>query len=86
MKILKVKMNKNKGPINRILPGISVFAWNGDCSQVAVCPQSKEILIFATNGKPNISEWTLVQVLKEVSLAHISFSTTALFLRSTGTQ
>jgi WD40 repeat protein len=32
---------------------------------VAVCPQSAEILIFETAGKPNISEWKLIQVLKE---------------------
>jgi len=56
---------KQQGPVNRILPGISSFAWNSDCTRVAVCPQSKEILIFETGKSPNISEWKLVQVLKE---------------------
>lgn len=51
--------------INRILPGIQSYAWNGDCSKVAVCPQSREILIFETNNSPDISKWKLVQVLKE---------------------
>ena len=35
---------------------------------VAVCPQSKEILVFATNQKPDIKDWRLVEVLKEVSV------------------
>lgn len=52
---------------NRILPGIQCFAWSPDRSMVAVCPQSKEILIFATNSKPDIKDWRLVEVLKEVS-------------------
>ncbi len=52
---------------NRIMPGIQCFAWNGDRSKVAVCPQSKEILIFETNQKLNIKDWTLIDVLKEVS-------------------
>ena len=52
---------------NRILPGIQSFAWNHDRSLVAVCPFSREILIFATNQKPNISDWRLVEVLREVS-------------------
>jgi len=24
--------------INRILPGIQSYAWNGDCTKCAVCP------------------------------------------------
>ena len=61
-------MNKKQaGPINRILPGISCFAWNADCTKVAVCPQSREILIFETNQSPDISKWTLIQELREVS-------------------
>jgi hypothetical protein len=68
--------------INRILPGIQSYAWNGDCSQVAVCPATREILIFATNGQPDISKWTLLQVLKEVRLStkpthNFLYSTTA---------
>ena len=62
--MLKKKVNTN----NRILPGIQSFAWNFDRSLVAVCPQSKEILIFATNGKPDIKDWRLVEVLREVSI------------------
>ena len=52
---------------NRILPGIQSFAWNHDRSLVAVCPFSREILIFATNQKPDIKDWRLVEVLREVS-------------------
>ena len=67
-------MNKKPaGPVNRILPGISSFSWNSDCSLVAVCPLSREILIFKTNGEPDISKWTLQQVLKEVSHEHPIF-------------
>jgi hypothetical protein len=52
---------------NRIIPGITSFAWNADCSKVAVCPQSREVLIFETGNQPEISKWKLIQVLKEVS-------------------
>ena len=52
---------------NRILPGIQSFAWNPDRSLVAVCPYSREILIFATNAKPDIKDWRLIEVLREVS-------------------
>lgn len=55
-------------PTNRILPGIQSFAFNADGSRVAVCPRTAEILIFKTNGSHNIKDWTLLQVLKEVSL------------------
>jgi len=51
--------------VDRILPGISCYAWNADGSKVAVCPAGKEILIFATNQEDAISKWTLEQVLKE---------------------
>lgn len=65
--------------INRILPGIATYAWNGDCSRVAVCPQTREILIFETNMSPDISKWKLLQVLKEVSRTNFvyTFSTSA---------
>ena len=59
---------------NRILPGIQCFAWNHDRSLVAVCPFSREILIFATNQKPDIQDWRLVEVLREVSFFIVSFS------------
>jgi hypothetical protein len=49
------------------MPGITSFAWNADCSKVAVCPMSREVLIFETNAQPDISKWKLTQVLKEVS-------------------
>ena len=62
-----MKAKKEDLTTNRIMPGIQSFAWNADRSKVAVCPQSKEILVFETNQKPNISDWTLVEVLKEVS-------------------
>ena len=83
---------------NRILPGIQCFAWNHDRSLVAVCPFSREILIFATNQKPDIKDWRLVEVLREVSLSlyivrgnlKISFvlpySTTQMLILSSGTQ
>ena len=58
---------------NRILPGIQCFAWNHDRSLVAVCPFSREILIFATNQKPDIQDWRLVEVLREVSFFIVSF-------------
>ena len=51
---------------DRILPGICSFAWSPDRQKVAVCPQSREILIFKTFGKPKISDWQLEDVLKEV--------------------
>lgn len=57
----------NKGPIDRISPGISSFAWSPDNTKCAVCPQGREILIFNTFGKPNIKDWQLEAVLKEVS-------------------
>ncbi len=55
---------------NRILPGISHFAWNKDCSQVALSPNSLEIWIFNTNSTADISKWERVQVLKEVCTTH----------------
>ena len=58
---------------NRILPGIQCFAWNPDRSLVAVCPFSREILIFATNQKPDIQDWRLVEVLREVSSFIVSY-------------
>ena len=62
-----MKAKKEDLTLNRIMPGIQSFAWNADRSKVAVCPQSKEILIFETHQKPNISDWTISEVLKEVS-------------------
>ena len=41
------------------------FAWNADCSKIAVCPTNNEIWIFETSGDPNISKWTRSCVLKE---------------------
>ena len=86
---------------NRILPGIQCFAWNHDRSLVAVCPFSREILIFATNQKPDIQDWRLVEVLREVSsfivslffaeyqttycFIHFSYSTTRTSTHSSGT-
>ena len=55
-----------KKKLDRILPGISAFAWSPDNSRCAVCPQGREILIFKTNGKPSIAEWDLEAVHKEV--------------------
>ena len=61
------KKAKADATANRILPGIQSFAWNHDRSLVAVCPFSREILIFATNQRPDIKDWRLVEVLREVS-------------------
>jgi hypothetical protein len=70
---------------NRIIPGITSFAWNANCSKVAVCPQSREVLIFETNNQPEISKWKLTQVLKEVSV--VAFSVTIhLFSRDVALQ
>ena len=69
--------------INRILPGIQSYAWSGDCSKVAVCPMSSEILVFETNQSPDISKWRLLQVLKEVSILpiiNLSFSSISAWL------
>ena len=60
-------MQKHTGPMDRILPGISSFAWSPDRKKVAVCPQGREILIFNCDNKPKIQDWTLEAVLKEVS-------------------
>ena len=65
--MLASKKAKAASTANRILPGIQCFAWNPDRSLVAVCPFSREILIFATNSKPDIKDWRLVEVLREVS-------------------
>lgn len=52
--------------VNRILPGISCFAWNKDCSKIAICPTNREIWVFKTNNTADISKWERVQILKEV--------------------
>ena len=59
--------NAKKQKLDRILPGISAFAFSPDNQRCAVCPQGREILIFKTNGKPNIADWDLEDVHKEVS-------------------
>jgi len=60
-------MQSSQSQVNRILPGISSFAWNKDCSKIAICPTSTEIWIFKTNSTADISKWERVQILKEVS-------------------
>ena len=60
-----MKSKSAAAPTNRLLPGIQCFAWNGDCSRVAVCPTTNEIWIFETNGQPDVSKWTRTAVLKE---------------------
>ena len=54
-----------KSQANRILPGVQCFAWNADCSKVAICPTNNEIWIFETGANPDISKWTKTCVLKE---------------------
>jgi hypothetical protein len=71
-------MKKQVVDSNRIIPGITSFAWNANCSKVAVCPQSREVLIFETNNQPDISKWKLSQVLKEVSSKNFKFRDVAL--------
>lgn len=51
-------MNRAQAPApNRIYPGISSFAWNRDCSKIAICPTNREIWIFKTNSTADISKW-----------------------------
>ena len=59
---------------NRILPGISSFAWNSDCSKIAICPTSHEIWVFKTNSTADISKWERIQVLKEVLPSFLTIS------------
>lgn len=57
--------------VNRILPGISCFAWNKDCSKIAICPTTREIWIFKTNMTADISKWERIQILKEVTITRL---------------
>ena len=77
-----IKIKEMSKPLNRILPGIQSFSFNADGSKVAVCPRTAEILIFKTNGSSNIKDWTLLQVLKEVSTILEDLSLFAIALRN----
>ena len=51
---------------NRVFPGISAYAWNVDCSFIALCPgTSRELWVFKTNGTMDTTKWLRVQVSKE---------------------
>lgn len=51
---------------NRVYPGISAFAWNHDCSLIAVCPgTSRELWIFKTNGTMDTTKWLRVVTSRE---------------------
>jgi actin related protein 2/3 complex subunit 1A/1B len=51
---------------NRVYPGISAYAWNSDCSKIALCPgTSREIWIFKTNGTMDTTKWLRTQVSTE---------------------
>ena len=41
---------------------ITVHAWNGDRSKLALCPNNNEVHIYAKKG----AKWELEDVLKEV--------------------
>eukprot|EP00762_Andalucia_godoyi_P006175 ANDGO_01713.mRNA.1 Actin-related protein 2/3 complex subunit 1B len=43
---------------SQLFQSISCFAFNGDKSLVAVCPNSPSVVIYATNGSKDPSEWT----------------------------
>jgi len=59
-------MNKSGAPaLNRIMPGIQCFAWNGNGSRVAICPTNNEILIFDSANSPDITKWKQIACLKE---------------------
>jgi len=55
-------------PKKRLFPQISSIAFNADGSQAAVCPGTKEIYIYLTNGSEKENEWTEIQELKEHSM------------------
>lgn len=50
-------MQSSQSLENRILPGISSFSWNKDCSKIAICPMNNEVWIFKTNNTADISKW-----------------------------
>eukprot|EP00474_Spongospora_subterranea_P009109 CRZ09567.1 hypothetical protein [Spongospora subterranea] len=43
---------------------ITCMAWNHDRTQIAVCPNSSDVHIYAVSGR-DASSWTLLHVLKE---------------------
>ena len=61
-------MNKSSAPasnLNRIMPGIQCFSWNGKGSKIALCPTNNEIWIFDSANSPDISKWKQIACLKE---------------------
>ena len=72
--------------VNRILPGISSFAWNKDGSKIAICPNTNEIWIFKTNSTSDIAKWERIQVLKEVNLSLFSFLSSKNYIASESCQ
>lgn len=79
---------------------ISCHAWNGDHTQLAICPNNSEVHIYDTSS-PDPSTWNCIHILKEVSasstysccllmflFAHLNFchSTTRWCQASTGVQ
>jgi len=40
-------------------------AWNADRSMIAVCPNSREIDIYKTNGKEDMDSWEKIDTLRE---------------------
>lgn len=57
-------MSKKKS--DRTFLQVTAIAFNADGSKAAVCPGTREIIIFATNGSRKDSAWTVEHVLKEV--------------------
>lgn len=47
---------------------MTAIAFNQDGSQVVVCPGTKELFLFNTNGSTEESKWTEIQLLNEHSM------------------
>ncbi len=60
-------MSKSSKPSkpSRTFVQVTAISFNHDGSKVAVCPGSREIIIYATNGSRKDSAWTVEHVLKE---------------------
>ena len=54
--------------LTSLVEGISCFAWNGDHSQVAVCPNNNEIHIYKATLPGGNGEWQRLHVLSEHDL------------------
>ena len=55
--------------VQRIVPCMTCHAWNGDHTKVAICPNTKDVLIYKKTG----TGYELEATLKEVSETQLSF-------------